>query len=465
MSGPAFAARLDSGYRWDSMEDASAERILAGKYRLVHQLGKGGMGSVWLAHHLTLQSPVAIKLIEPEISSNPDALARFMREARAAAALRSPHVVQILDHGVDGATPYIAMELLEGESLAERLRKVGRLSPEDTARIVTHTARAVSRAHEVGVVHRDLKPDNIFLIENEEEELAKVLDFGIAKSTIVGFGVSATPETRTGALMGTLHYMSPEQAEGAKSVDFRADIWAMGVIAFECLVGQRPFVAETLGSLVLEICSRPMPVPSKLGSVPKGFDAWFAKACARDPAARFASARDAAAELRRICQARGSAAEDKEAARPPIEPKSQDEVGTAPRSIGKRWLVVGAGVAVGIGIAFVALRGPAERAPKSATALPAAPVAPAPAAAPVPAPAPAPVAPAPIATKPVAPAPAEPPPAGVKPSPQRGHHHEHSDKPGARPAPRPTSSTGAKPAPARPAPPATVEKPKVNLGI
>ena len=162
------------------MEDPSGAQVLAGKYKLVHQLGKGGMGTVWLAHHLTLQSPVAIKLIEPQIASNPEALARFMREARAAAALRSPHVVQILDHGVDDGTPYIAMELLEGESLAARLRKVGRLSPEDTARILTHTARAVSRAHEVGVVHRDLKPDNIFLIENEEEELAKVLDFGIA---------------------------------------------------------------------------------------------------------------------------------------------------------------------------------------------------------------------------------------------------------------------------------------------
>src|SRR5690242_17041836 len=117
-----------------SMEEPSAAQVLAGKYRLVHQLGKGGMGSVWLAHHLTLQSPVAIKLIEPQIAANPEALTRFMREARAAAALRSPHVVQILDHGVDGGTPYIAMELLEGESLAARLRKMGKLSPDDAAR-------------------------------------------------------------------------------------------------------------------------------------------------------------------------------------------------------------------------------------------------------------------------------------------------------------------------------------------
>src|SRR4029078_10598470 len=285
------------------MQDPSGATVLAAKYKLVHQLGKGGVGSVCLPQPLTLHSPVAIKLIDTQIANHPEALARFLREARAAAALRSPHVVQILHHGVDDSTPYIAMEFLEGESLSAPLRKVGRLSPAATARIVTHTARAVARAHEAGVVHRDLKPDNIFLIENEEEELAKVLDFGIAKSTIVGFGMSAVPDTRTGALMGTLQYMSPEQTEGVKSVDFRTDIWAMGVIAFECLLGRRPVDAEDVGVLALEICSEPVPVPSQAGAVPAGFDAWFARACARDPGARFASARDAAAELRRICQA------------------------------------------------------------------------------------------------------------------------------------------------------------------
>ena len=197
------------------MEEASGAQVLAGKYKLVHLLGKGGMGSVWLAHHLTLQSPVAIKLIDPQIASNPEALGRFMREARAAAALRSPHVVQILDHGIDGTTPYIAMELLEGESLAARLRKVGRLPPEDAARILTHTARAVSRAHEVGVVHRDLKPDNIFLSRTTRKSSPRC-STSASPSRRRGLGVSAIAETRTGAIIGTPHYMSPEQAEGVK---------------------------------------------------------------------------------------------------------------------------------------------------------------------------------------------------------------------------------------------------------
>ena len=461
------------------MEDPSGAQVLAGKYKLVHQLGKGGMGTVWLAHHLTLQSPVAIKLIEPQIASNPEALARFMREARAAAALRSPHVVQILDHGVDNGTPYIAMELLEGESLAARLRKVGRLSAEATARIVTHTARAISRAHEVGVVHRDLKPDNIFLIENEEEELAKVLDFGIAKSTIVGFGMSAVAETRTGALMGTLHYMSHEQAEGVKSVDFRTDIWAMGVIAFECLLGRRPFEGETVGTLVLDLCSRPLPVPSQFGAVPAGFDAWFARVCAREPAARFASARDAAAELRLICKAPALAGDEKEARRLPAEGvRTKLVLPVGPRLNGK---VLGIGIAAGVvvvgALVFAFGRsGGSEPAPAAISApvvQPPAPeaTAPLPKAAPaaVPVPPPAAAAPEPVAPPPPQPVAAEPTPRApvvAKPEPAVERPRRRAEKaPSAKPAPRPAAVADPKPAPARPPAATPAEKPKINLGI
>ncbi len=158
----------------------------------------------------------------------------------------------------------------------------------------------MTKAHEAGVVHRDLKPDNIFLVRNDEEEIAKVLDFGIAKSQLHGIA-SVSSATRTGSVLGTPYYMSPEQAEGAKSVDHRTDVWAMGVIACECLLGARPFDAETLGALLLAICAREMPVPSRLGPVPAGFDAWFAKACARDVSQRFATAKLAAQELARVC--------------------------------------------------------------------------------------------------------------------------------------------------------------------
>jgi serine/threonine-protein kinase len=305
------------------MLPGQAPRVLAGKYRLVSKLDQGGMGSVWRAEHLTLHSPVAIKLIDPNIAVNPEAHARFMREAQAAAALRSPHVVQILDFGVDQEAPYIAMELLEGESLADRLARTVRLSPREAAHVMTHVARAIGRAHEAGIVHRDLKPENVFIIKNDEEEHAKVLDFGIAKSTPRGLGALEDSGTRTGALLGTPYYMSPEQAEGVRTVDHRTDIWTMGVLAFECITGRRPFDAETVGSLLLAICARDLPVPSTRAPVPPGFDAWFARCCARSPDDRFPTAKEAANALRAVC---GYADESVETTNPGFA------LGAAPRS-------------------------------------------------------------------------------------------------------------------------------------
>jgi serine/threonine-protein kinase len=280
---------------------AAKGTILAGKYALSRCLGEGGMGSVWAAEHLTLRSRVAIKLIHPQLAVNPMAETRFLREARAAATLRSPYVVGILDHGIDDGTPYIVMELLEGESLAARLKRVGKLAPAETASLLGNVAYAMTKAHEAGIVHRDLKPDNIFIVRTEEDrEIAKVLDFGVAK--IIGSGTAPSGlGTRTGAAIGTPYYMSPEQAEGHKHVDYRSDLWALGVTAYECLVGRRPFESEGY-SWVLAICAGPLPIPSRRGNVPDGFDAWFARACARDPAERFPSAKEQAAELQRICQ-------------------------------------------------------------------------------------------------------------------------------------------------------------------
>jgi serine/threonine protein kinase len=274
--------------------------ILGEKYRLIRQIDEGAMGSVWLAEHLSLHSPVAIKLIAPEVADTEDGVQRFFREARTAAALRNPHVVQILDYGVQQGIPYIVMELLEGEPLSERLRRVQRLSFAETEHVLRHVSRALSRAHDAGIVHRDLKPANVFIVSNEEEELVKLLDFGIAKAGAFVLTASMASNTRTGVFLGTPFYMSPEQVEGKKSLDCRADIWGMGVLAYECLLGELPFAGDTFGSLVLSICARPLPVPSERGPVPAGFDAWFFRACARDPAERFQSAREAAAELRRL---------------------------------------------------------------------------------------------------------------------------------------------------------------------
>lgn len=274
-------------------------KVLAGRYRLQSQLGEGGFGTVWRAEQLVLGATVAVKLIDLTIARQTGALDRFLREAQAAATLRSPHVVQVLDYGVDGDQPFIAMELLEGETLADRLERLGRLAPSEALRIVTHVSRAITRAHECNIVHRDLKPDNVFLVRNEDEEVAKVLDFGVAKIQNPEW-VEISTQTRTGSLVGTPHYMSPEQVQGNKTVDFRSDLWSLAVMAFEMFTGERPFVGNALGDLVLQICVRDITPPSHLAPVPVGFDEWFFKAAERDPDSRFQSARDLAQALREV---------------------------------------------------------------------------------------------------------------------------------------------------------------------
>ena len=274
----------------------SAGHVLVGRYRLESQLGAGGMGTIWRAQDLVLNAPVAVKVIDRTAVPDEETLQRFMREAQSAAALRSPHVVQIFDHGIDGKVPFMAMELLEGENLAQRIKRNKRLTPQETARVLSHIGRAIGRAHEAGIVHRDLKPENVFLIKNEDEEIAKVLDFGVAK--IERHALEEGTRTRTGSILGTPFYMSPEQAQGNRTVDSRSDLWAMGVIAFECLTGKRPFYSDGLGDLVLAICVRDIPLPSTIGSVPIGFDAWWNRAVARDPEKRFQTAKELTESLR-----------------------------------------------------------------------------------------------------------------------------------------------------------------------
>jgi eukaryotic-like serine/threonine-protein kinase len=302
-----------------------AGHVLVGRYRLEAQLGAGGMGTIWRAQHLVLNAPVAVKVIDRTAVPDEETLSRFMREAQSAAALRSPHVVQILDYGVDGKVPFMAMELLEGENLAQRIKRVKRLTPADTARVLSHIGRAIARAHEAGIVHRDLKPENVFLVTNEDEELAKVLDFGVAK--VERHALSEGTRTRTGSILGTPFYMSPEQAQGNRMVDSRSDLWAMGVIAFECLTGTRPFYSDGLGDLVLAICVRDIPQPSAVASVPIGFDAWWNRAVARDPDKRFQTAKELVDALR---EALGL--EPREAARELSRRSPEVEVTSAPDS-------------------------------------------------------------------------------------------------------------------------------------
>ena len=291
----------------DGWTDRPAERVLAGsilggKYRLISEIGRGGMGSVWRAEHLAWAAPVALKIMNRDITARPEAVARFEREVRLAAGLRSPHVVQVLDHGVDEATrtPFIAMELLEGESLARRLRREEALSPAETYRVFSEVVRALTRAHAAGIVHRDLKPDNVFLVRNEDQTVTKILDFGVAKWTVPELDESGL--TRPGSVVGTPYYMSPEQLQGSREIDHRADLWALAVIACECLTGRRPFEAPDFAQLaVMLIGNVGRPLPSSLGRVPPGFDAWFLRATDPNIERRFSSVREMAQTLAPIC--------------------------------------------------------------------------------------------------------------------------------------------------------------------
>jgi serine/threonine protein kinase len=283
--------------------------VVAEKFRLTRLLRRGGMGSVWEAMHLGLQSLVVIKFVRFDRSKDhfaaDDVLqeqqlrTRFEREARTAAQIRSANVVQILDYGVDNGTPYLVMEKLEGEDLAARLKRAGRLSLAETAKIVGQIARALERAHAAGLVHRDLKPENVFLATDGDETVVKVLDFGVAKE--LRGEKPAEDSTIDGVVIGTPSYMSPEQAVGRTDIDQRSDLWSLGVIAFRALTGVKPFEASMVLEAVLKICSGPIPIPSQVApDLGPAVDAFFARALARPVDERFQSAREMARALEQV---------------------------------------------------------------------------------------------------------------------------------------------------------------------
>jgi eukaryotic-like serine/threonine-protein kinase len=267
--------------------------VIAGRYHLVRPLSAGSMGTVWLARHAGLDVPCAVKFVHPAAALTEELAMRFEREAKAAAQLRSPNVVQMLDYGIWERTPYIAMEYLEGETLAERLSRVGKLPPEATVAILAQVARALGKAHARGLVHRDLKPANIFLVRDDDREIVKVLDFGVVKIP------TAAKKTLLGTVLGTPSYMSPEQAKGLDQIDHRADLWSLAVVAFECITGTLPFSGPAVMDVMAKILVAPLVLPSDVASTPLAFDAWWERAASREPAHRHASARELVAALAR----------------------------------------------------------------------------------------------------------------------------------------------------------------------
>lgn len=272
-------------------EPHTSGSLLAEKYRLEREIGRGAMGTVWLATHVTLDQQVAIKIISREHAHSAELRQRFGTEARAAAKLRSRYVVGVYDHGeTPDALPFIVMEYLEGECLEDRLARDGLVPVSEAVRVTRHVGRALARAHANGIVHRDLKPANIFITHSEDDDesgwTAKVLDFGVAK---MDYGDKSA--TKTGTLIGTPLFMSPEQVRGASNADHRSDLYSLGMVVYNMVTGQYAFDKATFGDLLISICTDPLPkLRSAAPWAPEGLEDWFQKACARAPEDRFADA-------------------------------------------------------------------------------------------------------------------------------------------------------------------------------
>jgi len=378
------------------------EGTTIGAYQIVRKIGEGGMGAVYLAEHTLLGRPAAIKLLLPALSSQREVVDRFFNEARATTSVNDPGIVQVFDFGVhtDGSA-YIVMELLEGESLDARIHR-GAIAVVDALRITRQVAASLAAAHARGIVHRDLKPDNLFMVRDAEAqggERPKILDFGIAKLTSDGPDRS---RTRTGTILGTPIYMSPEQCRGSGVVDHRADVYSLGCVLYHLLTGKPPFDLEGMGEIIsAHLREAPRPPSALAAGIAPGVDELVLRCLAKAPDERFSSM----VELQAACEAQlarlsgagaqtfalpgGMAAGYLSGVTPPAMPGASTTLGSAaaeataaPRRRAAAWLAPALVLVAGGAIAIaVAVRGggggsqaiaPAAGAPRAATgALPA----------------------------------------------------------------------------------------------
>jgi eukaryotic-like serine/threonine-protein kinase len=293
---------LEAPSGWDPDADPLLGQTIAGRYFVEDVLAEGGMGTIYRVRHVKLESCFAMKVLRRDLAEDPEVALRLVEEARATAAIGHSNIVGATDFGeIDASVleelgsvklPYFVMEYVSGRSLADVVREEGPLEPDRIARIVLQVGSALAAAHKAGIVHRDLKPENIRLSRDElGGEIAKVLDFGVAK--VMG----ASKKTRQGMVFGTPHYMSPEQGRGLP-IDHRTDVYALGVILYECVTGQVPFVADTfMGVVTKHLFERPAPPPSSSPLAPL-----VLRCLEKEPAARYQSMGELCDELERVQQ-------------------------------------------------------------------------------------------------------------------------------------------------------------------
>ncbi len=322
-----------------------------GAYQLVRKIGEGGMGEVWEAEHSMIGRRAAIKFLLPSFTTNPSTVERFFNEARAVGVVADPGIIQIYDFGHEGDQAYIVMELLEGEELSRRLKRLGRLTAIDAVRLAKQIASSLASVHDKGVIHRDLKPDNVFLVGDPAVtggERTKLLDFGIAKLT----QHDTQFKTQTGAMVGTPAYMSPEQCR-ATPIDHRSDIYSLGVMLFVMVTGRPPFIGEGSGDVLISHVRDAPPRPTSIQrDVPREVENIIMRCLEKQPDARYASAAELVAALTK--------AESFLASGGGFEPTSEIVVTYDPAPILERprrrrgWVIGGVALAVaGTGIAVV----------------------------------------------------------------------------------------------------------------
>jgi serine/threonine-protein kinase len=281
---------MTSATNWDAASSDAPGRF--GPYRVIRPIGSGGMATVFEAEEERLGQRVAVKVLHEHLVARTGAAERFLREGRAVARIRHPHVVQVLAVGPDTEAPYLAMELLDGEDLAARLERTGRLSVSAALDVLLPTLAGIAAAHDAGVIHRDLKPSNIFLSRLGGRQWPKVVDFGISKV------VAADELTASDALLGTVAYMAPEHARSVRGASFASDQYSMALVLYQCVIGALPFSGSGPFELMQAIMTAPVVPPSqRVPGVPVALDAVVLRALDRDPARRFPSVRAFACAL------------------------------------------------------------------------------------------------------------------------------------------------------------------------